>query len=153
MTNPETQQYKRPIRATIKELFFFVFLLPVFFVLHRCNDVGSLISFAECIPSLSILLIFSFILFLPAKLFFRNSQKASFFTIASLFIFLFYPYNEFANSHVPLLEKPWLSLLLLVFVSLLILFWLIRIKNIYTRFKLFLTLISLVIADRLPLNQ
>jgi len=147
MTNPETQKYKRPIRATIKELFFFVFLLPVFFVLHRCNDVGSLISFAECIPSLSILLIFSFILFLPAKLFFRNSQKASFFTFTSLFIFLFYPYNEMANAHIPFLEKPWLSLLLLLFVSLLILFWLIRIKNIYIRFKLFLTILLLTLIS------
>jgi len=147
MTKQETQQNNSTKGAVIKEFFLFVFALPVFFVLHRCNEVDSVMSFADCLPSLSILLISSFILFLPAKLYFRNVQKASLFAVSSLFIFLFYPYNELANAHIPFLEKPWLSLLILLFISLLILFWLIRIKNIYTRFKLFLRILLLTLIS------
>jgi hypothetical protein len=147
MTTSETQQHKMSKRAVIKELFLFVFLLPAFFVLHRWNDVGSLASFSDCLPSLCILLAISLVVFLAARLIFRNTQKASLFSVATLSLFLFYPYNDLANAHVPVVERPLHSFLLLVFISLFLFMVLLRVKNHPLRLKKFLAILLHVLIS------
>jgi hypothetical protein len=141
MTTSDNQHAKTPKYAILKELFLFVFPLPVFFVLHRWNDVKALVSFSDCLPSLCILLVLSLVVFFVARLMFRNWQKASLFSVAVLSVFLFYPFNDLANAHVPLLERPLLSFLLLVIISFLFFLLLLRIKHYPVRLKKFLTIL------------
>lgn len=141
MRTADIQQDKMPKHALLKELFLFVLPVPVFFVLHRWNDVKALVSFSDCFSSLSMLIVLSLVVFFVARLVFRNIQKAALFSVAVLSVFLFYPFNDIANAHVPFLERPLLSFLLLVIISLLFLLLLLRVKHYPVRLKNFLSIL------------
>jgi hypothetical protein len=138
------QKKKRGL-AIINEVFFYIFPLPIFFVLHRWNEVRGLVSLSDSLPSVCVLLGLTLVFFFTSILFYRNEQKASLFSFGALSIFLFYPFNDFSKAHVRFLESPIISLLLLALVSLIFFLIILRLKNYPARLRKLLTILMPVL--------
>jgi len=85
---------------------FYIFFIPVFFVLHGYNENFGQIGFAECMTLLITYWAVTIIIYSTAWLFYRNHLKASLLTAALLSIYFFFgALQDFLKAHLPVLAK------------------------------------------------
>ena len=102
---------------------FYVFLIPVFFVLHGVLQNFGFVSFRDCFFLVLSDLAFTTLIFLLCWLFFRNQRKAALFTAFLLCFYLFFgALDDFLKLHLHFLSRysVILPLFLLSFIILLV---------------------------------
>jgi hypothetical protein len=85
---------------------FYVFLIPLFYVLHGYNEHFGLIGMGDCLILVFTYLAWSAIIYLIAWLFFRNHLKAALLTGVLIFFLLFFgAMEDFFKAHLFLLSR------------------------------------------------
>ncbi len=129
----------------------FIFLLPVFFVLHTCNDYFGLIRSENAVFWLLRYLLLSFIVVMGSLFFLRSPQKAFLFSFFCLCLFFFFgAFHDFIKGlNIPSFFCSYSFLLPFIGVAIALLFGvLLRVDKPFrkiTRFCIFFIFISLFI--------
>ncbi|HEY1870420.1 MAG TPA: hypothetical protein VGG71_05140, partial [Chitinophagaceae bacterium] len=96
---------------------FYVFLIPVFFVLHEALRNFGFVSFRDCFFLILSYLFAAILIFLLVILIFRNQLKASLFTAYLLSFYLFFgAFDDFLKAHFRFLSH-YLALMPLFLIS------------------------------------
>jgi hypothetical protein len=87
---------------SINQFPFYIFFLPIFFILHTVNEYYGLIPFPVAGKLLFFYLLLSGVLLLSGKLIFRSVEKAGWWTISILVVFYFFgAVHDFAKNLEP----------------------------------------------------
>ena len=133
------------MKKTLTQYGLYVLLIPIFFVLHGYNQNFGLIGFTDCLLLLTTYCAAVSVLYLLAKLFFKNAQKAALLTGLLISFYLFFgALFDFFKVHVAFLSRYSVILPVFFIAACLLLVFLKRSKNNFNRLTLFLNTLLLV---------
>ena len=123
----------------------YVFLIPVFFVLHGYNQNFGLISFKDCLVLLFTYCFAAALIYFFVGLIFKVSQKKALLTASLISFYLFFgALLDFFKNNLAWLSKYSVILPLFVVLICLLLLFLKKTKNNFTRLTLFLNVLLLL---------
>jgi len=123
----------------------YVFLIPVFFVLHGALQNFGFVSFRDCFFLVISYFIAAIIIWLLAWLLFRNPRKASLLTAFTLSFYLFFgAIDDFFKTHAHILSR-YVIIMPLFFISFIALFiYLKKTASKLSRLTLFLNALLII---------
>lgn len=125
----------------------YVFVLPIFYVLHAYNEYFALITAGVFFYYLVFYLALAGVIFLVAWPLLKNKIKAGVWTVSALLIFFFFGpvYDFLQRNRFPSFLLSYTFLLILIVVVLIALFILLRKKKVPVRANRFLSLLFLLL--------
>jgi hypothetical protein len=118
---------------------FFLFLLPLFFVLHGMNEQAGFVPVSDAFVLLLVYLLAAVILFFLCRLLFRNNAKAA---LASFSLMAFHLFFGSIHDALKIRYSIILPLSLIIFI---IAFVLIKKKQSFERLRLYLNVLFIVL--------
>jgi heme/copper-type cytochrome/quinol oxidase subunit 4 len=138
-----------------KYLFLYIFLIPVFFILHNYFDFYLLVDIKEIKTEIFIWLLLPFLFAGFSYILFRDLSKAILFSCFFLLVFFFVPsFKSFAqtSSWFSLLGKYSVLVILLFVLALILFFWLKKKKQAPVQMHQFLFTLFVVLLIYEPIR-
>jgi hypothetical protein len=124
---------------------FYVFLIPVFFVLHGALENFGFVGLRDCFFLLLSYLLAAIVIFLMGGLLFRNPLKASLFTAFLLSFYLFFgALIDFFKAHIPFLSHYSVLMPLFLISTVLIVLYLKKTKKELYKITFFLNILLII---------
>ena len=128
-------------RRLTTEPFFFI-LIPIFFVLHGCNENFGFIGIGNAFLLIFIYVLAALILFALFFFFFRNKTKAALPAGYLIAVYLFFGYvKDFLKIHLPGISKYAVLLTILLISIIILVIFLAKTKRTFSRIVLYLNLL------------
>lgn len=124
---------------------FYVFGIPLFFVLHGTLQNFGFIIFSDCLYLVISYLVAASVIWLLAWLFFRKPRKASLLTAFALSIYLFFgALDDFLKTHVHILSRYSVIMPLILIAFIVLVIYLKKTANKLNRLTFFLNALLII---------